>query len=140
MESILNLLRDKNFHLQKFFQMNATELVNFNDDNFDNLEVFYQSRETILDLVRCVDDLIEQAASNDDGSVASDAQRAEMLRLMAEKNEVVQSILAQDLQILSVIERTKSNIIRELQTVRTSRRAFAGYRAPDLALKLDEEA
>ena len=47
METIINLLKDKNYHLEKFHELNATELINFVDGNFDNLEVFYQSRETI---------------------------------------------------------------------------------------------
>ena len=136
--AILKLLKDKNYNLQKFVQMNASELKNFHADNFDNLEVFYQSREAILDLVRCIDELIEQSASDESDDVASDAQKAEMLRLMAEKRDVVHQILAQDLEILSVIERAKSNIIHELRATQTSRKAVAAYRAPNLAL--DEEA
>ena len=61
-DTIINLLKDKNYHLQKFHQMNETELMNFSEGNFDGLEVFYQSRETILDLVRCIDRLIEAAS------------------------------------------------------------------------------
>ena len=61
MENIITLLNDKNYHLQKFHELNAAELINFTEGNFDNIEVFYQSRETILDLIRCIDRLIEAA-------------------------------------------------------------------------------
>ena len=138
METILNLLRDKNYHLQKFFQRNETELMNFTEGHFENLEVFYQSRETILDLVRCIDDLIEQAAQAEGSDDVTDQHRSEMLRLMNQKNDLVQRILAQDLQILSAIEVAKSNIIRELRGVGAAKKAVGAYRAPDV--KLDEEA
>ena len=140
MEAILNLLRDKNFHLQKFQRLSETELMNFGEDNFDNLEIFYQSRESILDLVRCLDDMVEQAALTPTTEVASDQQKSEMLRLLEQKKVMVQNILAQDLQILSIIESTKSNIIRELRSVQTNRHAVSRYRAPDVAVKLVDEA
>ena len=138
METILNLLRDKNYHLQKFFQMNETELMNFTEGHFENLEVFYQSRETILDLVRCIDDLIEQSATAEGTEDVTDQNRSDMLRLMNQKNDLVQRILAQDLQILSAIEQAKSNIIRELRGVQAAKKAVGAYRAPDV--KLDEGA
>ena len=131
-DTILNLLKDKNYHLQKFFQMNETEMVKFDDDNFDNLEVFYQSRETILDLIRCIDDLISEAAHADDGAVATDLQRAEMVRLMAQKKEIVHKILNQDLQILSVIGQAKSDVIRE--PALGADRAQSGQRLPRAGL------
>lgn len=142
METIINLLKDKNYHLDKFFQLNESELLNFAEGNFDNLEVFYQSRETILDLVRCIDRLID-AASGTDGvapAVISDAHKREMIRCMNQKQDVVQRILAQDLQILSVIEKEKSNIIKELRQVSGAKKAVGAYKSGDAAPKLDEEA
>jgi hypothetical protein len=119
MDTIVNLLKDKNYHLQKFFQLNEAELINFAENNFENLEVFYHSRETILDLVRCIDRLIEAAASTEtDPSLISDAHKIEMMTEMNIKNDLVTRILAQDLQILSVIEQAKSNIIKELRQER----------------------
>ena len=62
MEAIVKLLEDKNQHLKKFYEINEIELLNFVDGNFDNLEIFYQSRETILDLIRCIDGLVDDAS------------------------------------------------------------------------------
>ena len=141
MDSIINLLKDKNYHLQKFYQLNESELINFTDGNFDNLEVFYQSRETILDLVRCIDRLIEAAAeSNSDNCQPTDEHKAEILRIMNQKNDLVTRILAQDLQILSVIETAKSNIIKELRGVQSAKRAVGAYKTGDSTNKLDEKA
>lgn len=141
MENIINLLKDKNFHLEKFHQLNESELLNFAEGNFDNLEVFYQSRETILDLVKCIDRLIEAAAAGvDQDHVISDSHKQQMIRCMNIKNEVVTKILAQDLQILSVIEKEKSGIIKELRQVQTGRKAIGGYKTGDVVNKLDEKA
>lgn len=134
MDNILKLLNDKNYHLEKFFTLNEAELLNFNEGNFDNLEVFYQSRETILDLVRCMDKLIEDAAACDKTSTDVSAQhKQQMLRAMAKKEELVTGILGQDLQILSVIEQAKSDIIRELRTTQTAKKAVGAYKSGDQA-------
>jgi hypothetical protein len=141
MDTIINLLNDKNYHLQKFLQLNEVELLNFTDGNFENLEVFYQSRETILDLIRCIDRLIEAAsAAHADPGQVSAQHKQQMIKAMAAKTDMVQQILAQDLQILAVIEQTKSNIIKELRTVQAGKKAVGGYKSGAAASKLDEEA
>lgn len=141
MDTIINLLKDKNYHLEKFLHLNEGELLNFTEGNFDGLEVFYQSRETILDLVRCIDRLIEAAASTqNDISLVSDGFKREMVACMNTKNDLVTRILAQDLQILSVIEQEKSSIIKELRTVQAGKKAVGAYKSGDAPSKFDEEA
>lgn len=141
MDTILNLLKDKNFHLQKFHQLNETELINFTDGNFDGLEIFYQARETILDLVRCIDRLVEAAVeAQGPDHPTSIKQKHEVIQAMQEKDDLVTRILAQDLQILSVIETAKSNIIKELRSVQSAKRAVGAYKSGDMNNKLDEKA
>ncbi len=141
MDTIINLLKDKNYHLEKFLQLNEGELLNFTEGNFEGLEVFYQSRETILDLVRCIDRLIEAAAATQtDTNGVTDAHKREIMSCMNAKNDLVTRILAQDLQILSVIEQEKSSIIKELRTVQSGKKAIGAYKSGDAPNKLDEEA
>ncbi len=141
METIINLLKDKNYHLEKFHELNSTELLNFAEGNFDNLEVFYQSRETILDLIRCIDRLIDAATGAQEGQIqATDGEKREITGCMNMKNELVTRILAQDLQILSMIEQAKSNIIRELRQVQSAKKAVGAYKTGDVVNKLDEKA
>lgn len=141
MDTIINLLKDKNYHLEKFLQLNEGELLNFTEGNFDGLEVFYQSRETILDLVRCIDRLIEAASKTEtDVTTVTDSQKREMISCMNAKNDLVTRILSQDLQILSVIEQEKSSIIKELRTVQAGKKAIGGYKSGDAPNKLDEKA
>ena len=141
MDTIINLLKDKNYHLEKFLQLNEGELLNFTEGNFDGLEIFYQSRETILDLVRCIDRLVEAAAAAEQDTLSvSDAFKREMVSCMNMKSDLVTRILAQDLQILSVIEQEKSSIIKELRTVQAGKKAVGAYKSGDPRGKLDEEA
>lgn len=141
METIINLLKDKNYHLEKFYQLNEGELVNFAEGDFDNLEVFYQSRETILDLIRCIDRLIEAAVgAQGEPEKISDQYKQEMMKAMSVKNDLVTRILAQDLQILSVIEQAKSDIIKELRQVQSGRKAVGAYKSGEPSNKLDEKA
>jgi hypothetical protein len=141
MDNIISLLQDKNYHLQRFHEMNETELMNFIEGNFDNLEGFYNSREAILDLIKCIDRLIEQCNSADVSPTSiTEEQRRQIGQALAKKNDLVTKILGQDLQILSVLEATKSNIIRELSQVRAARKAVGAYRSPGTPGQLDEEA
>jgi hypothetical protein len=137
----MTLLNDKNEHLHKFLQLNETELINFMQGNFDNLEIFYQSRETILDLIRCIDGLVEVALK--DSATASsiqDQDKKDLLKILNRKNDLVTQILAQDLQILSVIEQAKSDIIKDLRQVQSARKAVGAYKSGETKNQLDEEA
>lgn len=142
MNSVMTLLNDKNEHLQKFLQLNEIELINFSQGSFDNLEIFYQSRETILDLIRCIDGLVDVALKNtpmEAGAISSEEKR-ELLRILSQKNDLVTEILSQDLQILSVIERAKSDIIKDLRQVQSAKKAVGAYKSGETSNRLDEKA
>jgi hypothetical protein len=142
MNAVMTLLNDKNEHLHKFLRLNETELINFMQGNFDNLEIFYQSRETILDLIRCIDGLVE-VALKDNPTAASDVEasdKKDLLRILNRKNDLVTQILAQDLQILSVIEQAKSDIIKDLRQVQAAKKAVGAYKSGETKNQLDEEA
>jgi hypothetical protein len=136
---LMDLLDEKNQYLERFFELNESELINFSDGYFDNVESFYQAREKILDIVRCIDALVddEVALISDDG--VSQSMRAEMKDLMAQKDKLAKQILAQDLQVLAAIETEKSNIIRELKSTGQNRKAVAAYRSGPAGRQLDEE-
>ncbi len=141
MDNIIGLLQDKNYHLQRFYEMNEIELVNFVQGNFDNLEGFYNSREAILNLTKKIDRLIDvSGVSDDEAAKITNHQREQMTTALSKKNEIVNRILAQDLQILSVLEATKSNIIKELTQVKAARKAMGAYHSGSPDPRLDEEA
>lgn len=138
-QKLMELLDEKNQYLERFFELNESELLNFADGYFDNVESFYQAREKILDIVRCIDALVddEVALISDDG--VSPSMRIEMKDLMAQKDKLAKQILAQDLQVLAAIETEKSNIIRELKSTGQNRKAVAAYRSGPAGHQLDEE-
>lgn len=138
-QKLIELLDEKNQYLQKFFELNECELLNFADGYFDNVESFYQAREKILDIVRCIDALVDdEVAIIHDGDVSTPI-REELKGLMTEKDRLAKQILAQDLQVLAAIETEKSNIIRELKSTGQTRKAVSAYRSGPAAHQFDEE-
>ena len=94
-----------------------------------------------MDLVRCIDRLIDAAtASQGVPDKISDSDKRTVTSCMHLKSELVQRILAQDLQILSMIEQAKSNIIKELRQVQSAKKAVGAYKTGDVHNKLDEKA
>lgn len=136
MDYIIQLLQDRNTHLEKFAQINELEILKFTEGNFDNLESFYKSREGILNLIGCIDRLID---STENDAKMDESQKKHVLDLLAEKNELVTEILSQDLQILSLIEQTKSDIIKELSSIKVGRKALHNYQSGPAAKRIDEK-
>ncbi|MCB0413626.1 MAG: flagellar protein FliT [Bdellovibrionales bacterium] len=130
MNKIIDLLTEKNTYLEKFYSLNETEVLNFMDSNFDGLERFYESRDAILNMIRIVDEKIEEFNKTDVSSAEKicDSDKKAVLEALAFKDEIVQRILAQDLQILSCIENEKSMIIKELRSTQVAKKAINGYK------------
>ncbi len=137
---LVELLDEKNQYLEKFFELNETELHCFADGNFDNVEVFYQSREKILDIVRCIDGLVDDEVNALSDHAVTTHLRAEIQEIMDQKDRLAKQILAQDLRVLSAIEDEKSNIIRELKNTKQTRKVVSAYHSGKTTRQLDEEA
>ncbi|HEY8269873.1 MAG TPA: hypothetical protein VIG33_03230 [Pseudobdellovibrionaceae bacterium] len=133
---IINLLQEKNHYLEKFYALNETEIVNFSLGNFENLENFYNTRERILEIIKYIDECLNQT----DLSTREVEEIHQVKLALRTKDEYVSRIIEQDLEVLACIEAAKSNIIRELQDVRRVRKAVGGYKMPSFINRLDEEA
>lgn len=138
-QKLVELLDEKNQYLEKFFELNESELHCFADGNFDNVENFYQSREKILDIVRCIDALVDDEVSGIPEAMVTAGIRAEIRELMDHKDRMAKEILAQDLRLLAAIEDEKSNIIRELKSTKHSRKVVSAYHSGQTSRQLDEE-
>ena len=140
MTRIIALLNEKNHYLEKFYSLNETELANFAQAQFDNLDSFYQTRERILDVIKYVDAQIERI--NDDTqalTTITDEERNQVREALAIKDQYVAKIIEQDIQVLACIEMAKNSIIRELQDLRRNRKAIGGYKTKTFNQRLDEE-
>lgn len=133
---VINLLQEKNHYLEKFYSLNETEIINFAQGNFDNLETFYHTREKILEIIKYIDSQFQQAQNSSEDM----NERRQIREALAIKDEYVSRIIDQDLEVLACIEAAKSNIIRELQDVRRVRKAVGNYKSPTFVKQLDEEA
>ena len=136
---LVELLDEKNQYLEKFFELNETELHHFADGLFDNVESVYQSREKILDIVRCIDALVDDEVNALSDSAVTTHVRAEIQDLMNQKDRLAKQILAQDLRVLAAIEDEKSNIIRELKSTKQSKKMVSAYHSGKTSHQLDEE-
>jgi hypothetical protein len=140
MNEVINLLIQKNQHLERFFKHNEAEILNFFEGNFDNLERFYQSREVILDMISCIDRMIDEAQVKMGVVTPLTAEdKKQVISTLDKKNDLVTQILSQDLQILSLIEQAKSGIIKELTQVKAAKKAVGSYKSGTKEPQLDEK-
>lgn len=138
MERVISLLRERNHCLEKFYWVNEQELINFGIGNFDSVEEFYQARDKILDHINCIDDMVNEASERAQGE-ATFAFRSEVEGMLTSRDELVKAILAQDLQILTYIEKEKSNIIRELRATTQAKRVVGAYASSERMKLLETE-
>lgn len=139
MDRVVELLTEKNQCLERFSRLNESEIIRFSEGNFDSLEQFYQSRETILTMIQKIEKLvIENQQLEEFPRIIPAEHKKSLLKVLARKNDLVTEILSQDLQILSLIEQAKSNIIKELSQVKTARKAMKGYDSKMRDHRLDE--
>ena len=140
MESVIRLLEQKNHYLEKFYSLNEDELINFSQGVFDTIEDFYKMRDHILKMIKYLDSEVETLQAKGDVKITPEGQRA-VRTCLAIKDEYVNRILAQDLEILSCIESAKSDIIRELQEIRKAKSVMGKYKSGSTqGRRLNEEA
>jgi hypothetical protein len=128
MENIINLLKEKNHFLKKFYTINKAEIIRLTDGDFSRLDYFYQSRENILDMITHIEARMEEKLGPSEAvAPVTDEARLKIRRELDFKDDVVNQILDQDLQILSFIETAKTDLIKELQDVKKNRQVIGSY-------------
>ncbi len=141
MQRIIKLLKEKNNYFERFYEINESEMTNFANRNFDGLESFYQTRDSLLELIRDIDDRID--AENRGPNIECEftqSSKVEIELLLKEKSQWVKAILAQDLHILSSVEKEKSSIITELRSTKRAKKVVGAYHSGTQQTQLDEEA
>ena len=125
MEKVIDLLEEKNNCLVRFKDMNEQEIHNFNEGNFDNLETFYNSRETLLEIIGKLDQKMTEEQHANEQALHVTKESKERLKIALEmKNSLVQDIIELDLLIISIIEQAKSAIIKDLSQVKAVQKVF----------------
>ncbi len=124
---ITELLREKNHYLLKFLELNKNEILKVTNGNFDSLDIFYDEREDILNIIQYLDKSIEQSSYSIDSTKITNSQKDHIKQLMNKKDKIVKEILEKDLLLISKIEEQKSNIIRSLRELKHGKKAIKGY-------------
>ncbi len=140
-QTVVELLCEKNFYLEKFYSLNESQLEFIQAHRFEGLETFYRTRDGILDIIRKIDELVDTSYDIPKSLADVDqVMKGQIIECLQIKNNLVAKILEQDLQILSAIESAKSFVIKELAQVRGARKAIGAYKSGPANKRLDEEA
>jgi hypothetical protein len=139
MEKILALIEEKNMYLEKFCAINSDQINKLKQGSFDELEVFRESRENILNILNHIDALLSSHAALVDEKTITRADRQRLEDALNHKDEMVRVILSQDIDIMGAIESAKSEIIRQLRSVVKGRKAVSAYKSGDRTDIVDEE-
>ncbi len=128
---IVSLLEEKNQYLEKFYKLNEKELIDLADNKHENIENFYAAREGILKMIEKIDQLIEDQIKVHEIDIqkASGLLKKRIVKAFAYKTEIVNLVLSQDLQIISYIEKAKTELIEELSNVKKEQVVMKAYRA-----------
>ena len=139
MKNIIDLLKQKNSLLENFLTLNENQLADLHEGIFDHLDQFYHSRDSLLDMIKILDSEVDYFASSPDTPEFSQEMKTTAHKELVKKDDLVKVIVAQDLQIISLIESKKSEIIKELQTVKEKKRVYTGYKTSTGPRRLNEK-
>lgn len=127
----VQLLNEKNHFLEKFMSLNEKQIARLEKGHFDQVEIFYNQREDLIKIIKYIDSEINKAqiAQTKKETSLVEADRQLIKECLKTKDSYTSCILDQDMQVLSLIDQAKSQIIKELQEVRLGKRAMAGYKS-----------
>lgn len=141
MNQVIQLMQERNKYLAKFSALNIAETTRMIEGNFDRIDDFYIAREGILEIVKQIELMMEKHLSADSGVVAiAPSLRRMASDLLRERDELVNQILAQDLEILQLVDQAKNQIIQELQGLKRGRKVISSYKSGTPKQTIDEEA
>ncbi len=128
MEQLILLLQERNTHLERFYELNSERIGDLAGGEFAGLEEFYGEREHILSMIRHIDKVLEREQDIKASERILPQDRVMVQGLLDDKDSIVKQILAQDLQILSIIEQEKSSLLKDLITAGKGRKAMGSYK------------
>ena len=128
---LIQFLNEKNHFLEKFYSLNERQIARLEGGMFDDIEIFYNKREDLLKILKYVDAEIHSSHMSHKDMMGSfaDGEKSQIREALRTKEMYVKKILEQDLVILSLIDEAKSQIIKELQDIKKSKKALAGYKS-----------
>ncbi len=129
MSKVIDLLKEKNYYLERFLEESRKERCRFKARHFDNLDSLYQKREQILHNIKSIDDRLNKHCEGDNPEFLNPPKKSEISQVLNMIKLNVRSIMEEDLQIISYIENERSKIIKEISQTREGRKVLNGYKS-----------
>ena len=138
MNRVIQLMGEKNHFLEKFMSLNEQQIMRLEQGHFDQIENFYNQREDLIKIIKYIDAEINKAQMQNETSNlrTTESDKSVIRENLKIKDTYTAKILDQDIQVLALIDKAKSQIIKELQNVRRGRRAMTGYKWLSVALNI----
>ncbi len=140
MSHLLELHKEKKHFLIEFSNLNAKELAQFANGNFEGLESFYNSRESILEILQLIEEKIVHQSEGSKTITLNYTEKQMLEASMKEIKALTLEIVKQDMDLLSLIEGAKSAIIKELQSLKKNKKSVGAYKTKVDNHQIDEEA
>lgn len=128
MSNIIELLKEKNFYLERFLEESRGERSRFKARRFDNLDSLYKKREQILLNIQSIDKRIDKICEDEGSEILNPPKKNEISEMLSKIKSNVQHIMHEDLEIISYIENEKTKIIKEISQTKEGRKVLKGYK------------
>ena len=127
--TLIQYLNEKNYFLEKFCQLNETQFKLLQQGHVEGLDYFYNQRESIIGIIRNIDTKITKCLMAKDSQKLTGPDRNAVKKSMSIKDEYVQLIMMQDLEIIAHIDTLKATIFNELKSVSAAKKLTSGYKS-----------
>lgn len=116
MYQIIKYLELKNMYYEKFLSISQKFLNKARANYWDDLTVFIDNRERILNIIRAFDYKIAQFFEEIDlTNCELNSYRFQVRALLMRRKELIDKIVEVDLELISKIEELKNETIKELK-------------------------
>lgn len=143
MEEVIHYLELKNQYYEKFFSITSKFLSQIGSDQWEGTELLLDNRERILNIIRSFDHKIARLFEEVDvDNDRLETYRARVKQILDRRTEIVNKIVALDLELMGKVEEVKNETIRELKrTVETGQQitTFEEVSAPAPVEKTNRE-
>lgn len=146
LSTLIELLERKNLCYRSFYKLCGEFLDEIARDDTTNLDQFQKHRQSLINILEQLEfEIMHWLDRFNKNRAALDTLMTEGVKklvgdLLKQKDSLIKSILDLDLQVLSHIDRIKSETIQKLQAVQSGRKTIGAYRSPLDSVDLAEGA
>jgi hypothetical protein len=128
-EKLQSLLEQKNHFLERFLLLCKTYRSKLLAGDSNDIDLFQQSRQQILNIVEYFDNYIERITASlpENPDAIPPRYRKAVRELIQSKDEIVREILNVDVEVLGLLQIMQDNLDNDLADVRKSKRLTNAY-------------